>query len=708
VNPGALVVVTATQAEPVAAGERRVQLRVEVQVLRAVAVVGVVANHLWPDHVRGGYLGVDVFLVISGYLISGQLLHELRTTRRIAVAQFWARRARRLLPASMLVLAAAVAGTLLLVPESMWTSVMRQVASSALYVQNWTLAHDAQDYFRSGESPSPVTHYWSLSLEEQFYLFWPILAWLAFTVGRGLRRPRTTVFVVFAVVAAASYVHSISFTAADPHAAYFETQTRVWELAIGGLLAHFAVRRRLRLPVAAVGWLAILASMYFFTETTPIPGSLAMVPVLGTAVVIWCGDGFQELVPPFVRIARGITLQLGRISYSLYLWHWPLIVLTPYATGHPLTDLERVDVVLASLGLAWLSTSLVEERVRRSRRLSRGRALRSLVPAAVAMAAVVGTTAYVTHYVDRQVAQASTEVDQAAHSQVKPCFGARAIANGCRQPHRLTMKNSALLTSESYVDRLHGGAECMQDQGVAAVRACEFGVPADRATARIALVGDSHARHWAPALDELAMRHHWNVVLMAKGSCPLNTASVTTQRYPEDAASCHQWVRTVLDRITRDPTIDAVVTSSSSRRYLVSGLSGSAGRSALIGGFRSAWQRLAAAGKGVLVIGDVPAMDIGDIPSCVARAHTKDDPCWVARNAALTPDPMLQAASGLSNPRIGAVGLNRFFCDETRCHSVIGGIVAWADENHVIGYFARTLAPYLDPAIERAIVAGHG
>ncbi|GAB2984819.1 acyltransferase family protein [Nocardioides montaniterrae] len=690
------------------AGQRRVALRVEVQVLRAVAVMGVVANHLWPHNVRGGYIGVDVFLVISGYLISGQLLHELRSTRRIEVARFWARRARRLLPASMLVLGASIAGTLLLVPESMWKDVMRQIASSALYFQNWTLAHDAQDYFRSGESPSPVTHYWSLSLEEQFYLVWPVLAWLAFTIGRAVRRPRTTVFVVFTMVAAASYVWSVHFTRIDPHAAYFETQTRVWELAVGGMLAHFAVRRRLRLPIAALGWLAILASMYFLTEETPFPGSAAIIPVLGTAVVIWCGDGFQELVPPFVRMARGVTMLLGRISYPLYLWHWPLIVLTPYAIGHGLTNLEKVEVLGTSVVLAWLSTVLLEDRVRASAWLTRGSALRSLLPAALAMAAVVATTVIVTQHVDRQVVAVSSQVDKAADQpHENPCFGARAIQNSCADPHRLTTRNSELLTSQSYTSHLHGGAECMQDQDVAAVLSCQFGTPAAQATARIALVGDSHARHWAPALDALALEHHWNVVLIAKGSCPLNIAAVTTERYVEDAASCHRWVSSVLDQLTQDPTIDAVVTSSSSRRYLVEGRSGSAGTTALRNGFRGAWSRLTQAGKAVLVVGDVPAMDLGDIPSCVARAKTREDPCWVARSAALTPDPMLQAVAQSTSPLLRSVNLSRFFCDASRCHAVIGGVVAWADENHIIGYFARTLAPFLDAPLEAAMVARH-
>jgi len=687
------------------AGRRRVPLRVEVQVLRAVAVAGVVLNHLWPRVFHGGYIGVDVFFVISGYLISGQLLHELDSSRRIRITHFWARRARRLLPASMLVLAVSTVGTVLLIPKPMWQEVMREIVSSALYFQNWTLAHNATDYFRSAESPSPVTHYWSLSLEEQFYVGWPILALVAFTIGRVLRRPRWVVFAAFTAVATASYLVSIHMTRTDPHAAYFATQTRIWELAIGGMLAHFPVRRRLRTPVAAIGWVAILGSMCLLTSATPIPGALAMVPVLGTALVIWCGDGFPDLVPRFVRLARGVTMQLGRISYSLYLWHWPLIVLVPYVTGHALTNLEKGDVLLGSLGIAWISTALLEDRVRRAGWLNRGSSLRSLVPGAIAMAAVVALAMSFTQDVQSQVRQASTTVNAAADSHKQPCFGARAVANHCAGVHHLKYADSALLTTESYKDQLHNGHECMQGQHSAVVRACTFGTPASRATARIALVGDSHARHWSPALDALAMKHHWNVELMAKGSCPFNVAAVTTMRYPEDAPSCHQWVHSVMRRILADPTITTVVTSASSRRYLVQNVAPGNSRKALIGGFRSTWRELTAAGKSVVVIGDVPAMNHGDIPTCVARAKNRDDPCWVKASSALTPDPLLRAASAATSKRVSAINLDRFFCDEWRCHAVIGGVVAWADENHIIGYFARTLAPYINPVLSRAVAA---
>jgi hypothetical protein len=304
------------------------------------------------------------------------------------------------------------------------------------------------------------------------------------------------------------------------------------------------------------------------------------------------------------------------------------------------------------------------------------------------------------------VTQVEATVNRAAESPA-PCFGARAIANRCAHPHHLKYTESALLTTQTYRDHLHGGQECMQEQQKPGVVACHFGVPADRARVRIALVGDSHARHWAPALDQLAIGNRWNVVLISKGSCPLNTAPVTTARYPEDAPSCHQWVRSVMQRLQSDPAIDVVVTSASSRRYLVQGAAPGHGRAALEAGFRSTWNALVRAGKSVVVIGDVPAMNRGDIPTCVSRAHSRNDPCWVSTGKALTPDPMLVAAHDSTNRRVFPVDLDRFFCDRSRCHAVIGGVVAWADENHIIGYFARTLAPYIEPAVQRAIVSGH-
>jgi peptidoglycan/LPS O-acetylase OafA/YrhL len=272
-------------------------LRPEIQLLRAVAVLAVVFNHLEPGLLPGGYIGVDIFFVISGYLISAHLLRELDRSGRVRIVSFWGRRVRRLLPASLLVLFISAVVSLLVVPATQWQTVMRQNTASALYVQNWVLAHDAQDYFASADSPSPVTHYWSLSLEEQFYLVWPLLAFAAFAVGLRWGRPKAAVLAAFGVVVAGSLVYSIVETARVPSAAYFVTPARMWQLGLGGLLALVPALVHRRHAVAAVGWVALLASVWFLDEGSAVPGWITLVPVLGTAGVIWSGNAFLGAVP---------------------------------------------------------------------------------------------------------------------------------------------------------------------------------------------------------------------------------------------------------------------------------------------------------------------------------------------------------------------------------------------------------------------------
>ena len=532
--------------------ERRAEtgLRPEIQLLRAVAVLAVVFNHLAPGLLPGGYIGVDIFFVISGYLISAHLLRELDRTGRVRLVSFWARRARRLLPASLLVLLVSAVGSLLVVPATQWQTVMRQIMASALYVQNWVLAEDAQDYFASADSPSPVTHYWSLSLEEQFYLVWPLVAFAAYAIGRRWARPRVAVIVAFGAVVAASLVYSVVETARVPNAAYFVTPARMWQLGIGGLLAMVPALVSRRHAVAALGWVALLGSIWFLDEGSAVPGWIALVPVLGTAAVIWSGNAFVGAVPRALRPALVTGVWVGGISYSLYLWHWPAIVLVPYATGEPLTVTTKLLLLAGMLVLSWLSLRFVENPARQLTWLTRGPARRTFVPAVVGMLVVVvlGTLALGT--VDRRLEGVEDEVE-AALASGDPCFAARAIANGCDHPHRLRYADSPLLRVDNHRFNPSWGTTCIQDSFTAAVESCEFGVPQEASSLRVALMGDSHARHWSAAVEELALEHRWNVTVFVKASCPVTSAPLRTRRYPEYVASCRAWNRDVVRRRRR-------------------------------------------------------------------------------------------------------------------------------------------------------------
>jgi peptidoglycan/LPS O-acetylase OafA/YrhL len=670
-------------------------LRPEIQLLRAFAVLAVVFNHLAPGLVPGGYIGVDVFFVISGYLISSHLLRELDRTGSLRLGSFWARRARRLLPASLLVLVMSAAATVLVVPATQWGTVMRQITASALYVQNWALAFDAQDYFASADSPSPVTHYWSLSLEEQFYLVWPLLALAAYVVGRRWGRPRTAVAAAFAVVVATSLVYSVVETAREPNAAYFVTPARMWQLGIGGLLAFLPSLTRGRHTAAAAAWLALGGSLWIFNEGTAAPGWIALIPVLAAAAVICSGDAFLASPPVAVRPALAAGLWVGAISYSLYLWHWPPIALVPYATGEPLTTPMKLVLLAGTLVLSWLSLRFVEDPVRTSPWLTQGPPRRILLPAVAGMAVVVLVGVLVPATLQNRLEQVAGDVESAMSGNDR-CFAARAMANHCENPHRLRYLDSTLLTVRNDPTADPGWGEvCIQAPDDPEVETCEFGAPRANAHLGVALVGDSHARHWAPALDELARMHGWNVKTFLKGSCPANAAPLRTRNYPEYEPSCRQWNRDIARTIAEDPLIDVVVTSGYSRNYVIDGLGPRETSSRIEQGYVDLWRLWTTAEKEVIAVGDVPRMRRGDIPTCVADAASRDDPCSQESRVALTTDPMLAAVEAADDPDVVPVDLSRFFCSRGRCHAVIGGIVAYGDENHILGFFARTLAPYL-------------
>ncbi|NEB76669.1 acyltransferase [Streptomyces sp. SID14478] len=336
-----------------------VGFRPDIQALRALAVGLVVVHHLWPMKLTAGFVGVDAFFVLSGYLITAQLTHEIDRTGRIRIADFYARRVRRLLPAALLVLVTVVVAVHALVPHDRWADYARQVLASALYGQNWLLgAHPVDPYKVTG-----LVHFWSLSVEEQFYLVWPLLLLLLFK----LRAPAARLAGV-AALGLVSLAWCIHLTEADANAAFFTTPVRVWEFAIGAGIALIGSRLVLPRTVAnvasLVGFGALVGSAVQFTALTPYPGSAALVPSLGAALVIVAGSGRERQWHTPLTSSKPVQL-LGDISYSLYLWHWPLLILAPLAVSGGVLDFPvRLGVLASALVLAYLSKRLVEDPVR--------------------------------------------------------------------------------------------------------------------------------------------------------------------------------------------------------------------------------------------------------------------------------------------------------------------------------------------------------
>src|SRR6478752_6718310 len=288
--------------------------------------------HLWPNRVPGGYIGVDVFFVISGFLITSLLLREVDRSGSVSLGQFWARRLRRLLPASYLVLAVSAVGTLLFVPRLVWEQFFGEILGAGLYVENWVLAVNSVDYLAADNTPSPAQHYWTLSAEEQFYLIWPLLVLLGVWWARRRRRvpgstggggSRRAIFAVLAIATVASLAYSLWITATDPAWAYFVTPARAWQFGAGALLAFAPAAARTARPVARalLGWVALvtlLACAFVLDAGTPMPGTAAIWVVVASAVLIWVEAPEVPWASSVLLVQRPARF-LGDISYSVYL-----------------------------------------------------------------------------------------------------------------------------------------------------------------------------------------------------------------------------------------------------------------------------------------------------------------------------------------------------------------------------------------------------
>ncbi len=347
-----------------AAGGRRA----DIEGLRAIAVLLVVFFHASIVGFTGGFVGVDVFFVISGFLITGLMLREIGETGTLSLPSFYARRARRILPAAAVVLLVTVAVSVVLLPPLLVPGAATDAAAAALFVSNVGFAAQATDYFAASQTPSPILHFWSLGVEEQFYLLWPVIV---FVVARGALRPGRRVGAIVAAIAVVSFVLALWLTSVNQPWAFFSLPTRAWELGLGALLAVAGTRfERIPGPAAAVaGWtgIALIAiAAVAIGEATPFPGMAALLPTVGAALVIVAGSRATRFGPARC-LGTAIPRFFGRISYSLYLWHWPVLVIPVIALGVPLPLWERLVLIGISIALAAATQRWVEEPIRRGR-----------------------------------------------------------------------------------------------------------------------------------------------------------------------------------------------------------------------------------------------------------------------------------------------------------------------------------------------------
>lgn len=685
------------------AGDRRDTVAA-IQALRAFAVLWVVVNHAFPHVLPGGFVGVDVFFVISGFLITSHLVREIGR-ESFSFVGFYLRRARRLLPAALVALILTAAATLILLPAAWQASTLGGIAAAAVYGVNWWLAANAVDYFADNGITSPVNHFWSLSVEEQFYLVWPAMMvavlWIA---GRqpGQKRERAVapVTALLVVVAVLSFWATSFEMSRDRAAAYFMTHGRAWEFAVGGLggLAAPAARAGggvIRPALFVLGWGVLIGSGWMLSPVSSVPGADVAPVALATVLLLVLGDDHRFVAAR--RLIAGRPIQwLGDISYSLYLWHWPFLVMAPFVLVAEDLNAPTILAVLAlCLALSDLNWRLVENRFRDGPRSRFELQLVIWLCASIGVAGLAFCVAAVHKGRAERVAQELYNLSLSPG----PCFGARAAAPGvnCPDSHRLMLEDFALQTWESQKVPVPNGRLCQNEPGDAILAPCDWGAAEGAARRQIALLGDSHVGMWAAAIIPFAEAEGLRLRSYQASSCAAtdNATSFVTYLAPDRRAACLEWRQSAAEAIIADPAIDTVVVSGNAHQQSIwTGLGWAEDDGS---GFAALWKRLAEAGKRVVVIDDVPMLR-RKLPDCLARPHPDNDPC--ARPAAEVPQTSLaRAVALLPHEAVTFVPMRDVFCDTSRCHAVIGGIPAYMDADHISAPMARSLSDRVRAAI---------
>lgn len=674
--------------------------------MRAVAVLAVFADHLfaWP---RGGFVGVDIFFVLSGFFITGLLIRERETTRTISFRNFYTRRVRRIIPSAMLVLVVTVIASYILLPAARAKSTFIDSLWATVFASNWRFESVGTDYFQQGQPPSPLQHYWSLSIEEQFYFVWPLLLIGIYFVTRKYARRgnagarQASLAVVMGAICVASFAWATMQSTSNPTGAYFSTFTRVWELGVGALLAIcaptiFRIPNAIRPALSYLGFAGVVASLFLITSSSQFPGPWAALPVLSTALVIVAYQGVEVRAVP--HLTNPLAVYFGEISYTLYLWHWPIIVLL--AAVLPEEIPYYAIVVVLAIGLSALTYHFYEDRIRKSKWLeedttiSRGRQqLFRISPSAWSMTgfilvAVVMASGIGMQLVDREARNGelyeSLTVADSSKSfaiEIDPCFGAPALNN----PQCSTDSKGSLRPSiDNFAQDTQGGFACWRGVG-AAISPCTYGSTKSDAT-RIALVGDSHAAMLLPALAEVLTENNWNLTVYTGDGCRWQFTL---------GGDCAEEIKRVQQTFLEQDPFGLIITTAS-RKY------GNASTEAAAQNFSDIWTPVAARGTRILAVGDSPSAS-ADAISCLTRIGSDPLSCETGRDKALEKqDPILVAAA--RTPGAVAVDFTDSYCTVDVCPSVIGNAIVYRDaEAHITATYIKTLAPQFAETIREAL-----
>lgn len=606
----------------------------QIQALRALAAGLVLIYHAkW---IEGGYIGVDIFYVISGFLITGILLRELDSKSTISLVAFYARRTKRLLPASFVVIFATAIVALILLPASMRQSLGKDVIAASTYISNFLFALWENDYQNLNSTPSPFIHFWSLAVEEQFYIFWPLFILILFRIGehRAVLYGVLTTFV-------ASFLFSLYLTERAPIWAFYILPTRAWELAAGALLVFLPELKKFRPVVALFSFLAICIATLIFDKTTPFPGIAAIAPVVATVLLL----ASRSKWPPLINVIAQsrVTQWLGAISYPLYLWHWPVLVIPAIYLGEELTLVQTALLLALTVLLAGLTHRYVEAPMREVK-LSH-RKVFTFAAIATSTSILIGGLTYIQH--SNSIAIDSGFTVSLDDVRSKP----KINEDGCHIHIRQTVSPR-----------------------------CEYGDLTSDQT--IVLYGDSHAAQWFPALDLIGKKRGIKIVSLTKSACP--SAEVIKELSSQyDVKDCQAFRDSSVARINKIKPLAVILTGM---QPFTAPYSDESARSWWLAGESTVFNRIKSATKFPIYLTDTPLPQI-DIPDCLVAGRGAK--CDTSRPVAA------EVARGLI-----PINPTPWLCTE-KCPAVVDGLVAYRDKSHLTVEMSKHLSVRLENALLR-------
>ncbi len=655
------------------------RFRPELEGIRAVAALLVAVYHIWFGRVSGG---VDVFFVVSGYLITTSLLSRILRDDKIIFSDYYLGLGRRLFPLAYTVIAVTTIVSVIKLPISFWTETIPQAIASIFYYENWQLAWNTVDYLGQNNEASPFQHFWALSLQGQFYVTWPILITIVYFVARRLLKTpvRKTLLAVLVVLFISSLTYSIYLTNVDQPYAYFNTFARVWEFSLGGILALLLPYLNPTKAVSFIlGWLGLSIIVFtgmVFQVSTLFPGYIALLPVSGALLVIIAAEN-SHIYGADRLLSTKPFQYFGGISYGFYLWHWPLLI---YYYLLFETDtvpfLHGLLLLVISFILSVVSIRLLEEPVR-SLSVKKDRTKVKKYVAFFAVIAIVPTFSWA-GYVEYAKASKGLIV-------VEDYPGARAISSQI-EPKKRVEAYPDLLTIKEELPHFYDDLQCYSTmQEGSEVKECSFG-ELENPELTIALVGGSHSGHWFPALEPIAEKHKLKIRVFNKDACRF-----TNDDFEEHLTeACMEWSDNVTELLKKDP-VDLIFTTANVAFY-----------DHIPEGYVTKWKEFEGISE-IFAIRDNPRMP-EDTPNCLAKNPKRPKVCGISKEEALSENlPWDKLDEQPKN--VTFADLSDYFCIGGYCPPIIGNVIVYRDQHHLSTYYAETLSEALEiemlPLIER-------